>query len=223
MASLWSYIFLDPEELFRDFIVNQELSAADLEDFPVLIINQEERPDLHLLLSMAIEQLKQQTPNFRASVKGLLLALCIEFLKLKGSAQQHDPPVEPPENALVISPALDYIRDNYMHNFPIQKLVDLCHLSGTHFRRVFHEIMGYSPLEYINIIRINKACMLMRTTEDTILSVSEQVGFHSVSSFNRYFTKMIGMSPRAWRTKMLQAESREMWQKQSILNFNGWR
>lgn len=223
MASLWSYIFLDPEELFREYIVNKELSETDLEDFPVLILNQEDRPDLYLLLTMIIEQLKQQKPNFRASVRGLLLALCIEFLRLKGSTRQHELPVEPPENALVISPALDYIRDNYMNTFPIQTLVDLCHLSGTHFRRVFHEIMGISPLEYINIIRINKACMLMRTTESTILSVSEQVGFHSVSSFNRYFTKMIGMSPRMWRKRMLQAESKETWQKQPILNFNGWR
>lgn len=223
MASLWSYIFLDPEELFREFIVHQELSSADLQDFPVLIINQEDRPDLYLLLTMIIEQLKQQKPNFRASVRGLLLALCIEFLRLKGSTQQHDLPIDPPENALVISPALNYIRDNYMNSFPIQTLVDLCHLSGTHFRRVFHEIMGISPLEYINVIRINKACMLMRTTESTILSVSEQVGFHSVSSFNRYFTKMIGLSPRDWRTRMLQTETKEMWQKQSILNFNGWR
>jgi AraC-like DNA-binding protein len=223
MASLWSYIFLDPEELFRNFIMNQEISPADLEDFPVLIIKQEDRPDLYFLLTMIIDQLKQQKPNFRASTKGLLLALCMEFLRLKGSTQQRDLPNEPPENALVISPALDYIRDNYMNSFPIQTLVDLCHLSGTHFRRVFHEIMGISPLEYINVIRINKACMLMRTTESTILSVSEQVGFHSVSSFNRYFIRMIGISPRAWRTRMLQTETKEMWQRQSILNFNGWR
>ena len=128
----------------------------------------------------------------------------------------------PPENALVIAPALDYIRNNYSNHFPIDTLADLCHLSGTHFRRMFNSIMGTSPLDYLNNFRIYKACILLRSTETTILSISEQVGFRSVSSFNRYFSKIMGMSPRDWKTQMLQSESKDGWKKQSILEFSGW-
>ena len=192
-----------------------------LQSFPLFITNQMENPNFFHLVMMIIDEMKQQKPNYRASVRGLLLALCNGFLRFQEQDQRCITPV-PPENALVISPELDYIRDNYMNQFPIETLADICHLSGTHFRRVFNTIMGTSPLDYINNARIYKACTLLRSTEATILSISEQVGFRSVSSFNRYFIKVMGMSPRAWKTQLLQLESKEDRKKQSILEFSGW-
>ena len=91
-----------------------------------------------------------------------------------------------------------------MQQFSIEYLADLCHWSPTHFRRVFHDIMGTSPLDYVNNTRILKSCILLRSTEHSILDISEMVGFHSVSSFNRYFIKLMQMSPREYRKQMQQ-------------------
>ena len=101
-----------------------------------------------------------------------------------------------PKTLWLISPALEYIEKNYMQQFSIEYLADLCHWSPTHFRRVFHDIMGTSPLDYVNNTRILKSCILLRSTEHSILDISEMVGFHSVSSFNRYFIKLMQMSPQ---------------------------
>lgn len=221
MSSLWSYIFLEPEDLFRNYIHNLELPISLLQNFPMLIMHKNTHPNVHFLVTSIINELQQKRPGFQASARGLLLALCIEFLRLQED-QAADIPAFPPENALVISPALDYIRENYANQFPISLLADLCHLSGTHFRRVFNSIMGTSPLEFLNKTRIYKACALLRSTEKTVLSISEQVGFRSVSSFNRYFIRIMGMSPRSWRTQLPQTEVREDWKKQTILEFSGW-
>ena len=107
-----------------------------------------------------------------------------------------------------------------MQQFTVDYLADLCHLSVTHFRRVFHSIMGVSPLEFIMNTRISRACVLLRSTEDSILSISEQVGFHSISSFNRCFLKIMELTPRAWRNQSLHSEAKAG--KQSILEFRGW-
>ncbi len=221
MSSLWSYIFLDPEELFRDYIRNQEMSLTLLQNFPLLILNKEQEPVVHLLATSIMNELQQRRACFQACARGLLMTLCIHFLRLQKD-QYEDIPGPPPDNALVISPALDYIRDNYASQFPIETLANLCHLSGTHFRRVFNSIMGTSPLDFINNTRIYKACTLLRSTEATVLTISEQVGFRSVSSFNRHFAKIMGMSPRDWRTQMIQMESKNEWRKQTILEFKGW-
>lgn len=95
-----------------------------------------------------------------------------------------------------------------MQQFTIEYLADLCHWSPTHFRRVFHDIMGTSPLDYVNNTRILKSCILLRSTEHSILDISEMVGFHSVSSFNRYFAKLMQMSPREYRKQMQQSEKK---------------
>lgn len=221
MSSLWSYIFLEPEDLFYNYTFNQELSISTLQNFPLLIINKNEQPEIFFLATAIIEEMQKKKTYYRASVRGLLLALCARFLRLQDADSEHIP-AQPPENALVIAPALDYIRKNYAHQFPIETLADLCHLSGTHFRRVFNAIMGTSPLDFLNTTRIYKACTLLRSTEATILSISEQVGFRSVSSFNRYFVKIMGMPPRAWRKQLMQSDNKDEWKKQSIIEFTGW-
>ena len=221
LSSLWSYIFLDPEELFRDYTYYQELPMSFLQNFPLLIMNKKDHPKIHFLVTSILEEMVHGKPSFQASVRGLLLPLCIEFLRLKKDSQREFL-APPPENVLVIAPALDYIRNNYANQFSIETLANLCHLSGTHFRRVFNGIMGTSPLDYLNSFRIYKACTLLRSTEATVLSISEQAGFRSVSSFNRYFSKIMGTPPRAWKTQMLQSESKDELKKQSILEFSGW-
>ncbi len=221
-ASLWSYVFLDPEELFHDYTRNQEIPVSALQNFPLIIFNKDENPRIFFLVNSIIEELKQKKSNYQTSAKCLLLALCIDILRAQGNNVLKGISATPIENALVISPALDYIHYNYMCHFSVEMLADLCHLSVTHFRRVFHSIMETSPLEYLNKFRINKACSLLRSTEHTILSISEQVGFCSVSSFNRNFVNTMGMSASMWKKQLLQSESGEEWKNQSILEYDGW-
>jgi AraC-like DNA-binding protein len=121
------------------------------------------------------------------------------------------------ENSLSISPALNYIRNNYMLDFSIDDLANLCHMSTTHFRRVFNSIMRVNPLEYVNQIRIMNAAVLLRTTEMSVLSISEEVGFQSVSSFNRHFARGYDMTTLAFRKEMSYIRN------QDIFTYTGWR
>jgi AraC-like DNA-binding protein len=220
--SRWSYIFVDPEELFRDLFRDStrelKIAMSFIQKFKH-VMNKIDHPKVHFLTTCILDELEEKKANYQTSVKGLLLSLCIEFLRIQSEEKQTNDD-EQPENSLVISPALDYIHENYMAQFTIEDLADLCHLSVTHFRRLFVSIMGTSPLDFINNTRIYQACILLRSTEEPILSISEKVGFHSISSFNRYFSKVMHISPREWRVKMIQYESKGP--KPIILEFNGW-
>ncbi len=224
--SHWSYIFLDPEELFHNFLPaswkNHDLSIFAFRGYKP-ILGKNEYPEIYFLAMQIIKELEEQKPSYQISARGLLLSLYIELYRIQtsesGKILNNDDELFP-ENSLVISPALDYIESNYMQPFSMEDLADLCHWSPTHFRRVFHEIMGTSPLEYVNNIRITKACNLIRSTEDSILNISESVGFHSISSFNRYFIKVMQIPPREYRKQMIQAGKRQ--ENQSILEYAGW-
>ena len=104
--------------------------------------------------------------------------------------------------------------------FDINYLADICRLSPTHFRRLFHSIIGTSPLDFVNNTRITKACNLLRSTEYSILEISEMVGFRSVSSFNRHFMDVMQITPRAYRNETLQVKENQ--EKLSILEYKGW-
>ncbi|SFD10187.1 AraC family transcriptional regulator [Butyrivibrio sp. YAB3001] len=219
-ASLWSYIFIQPDELLKGMYSDSSPYAnifVDMLQNSQLIINREKYPDIYFILKTVMEELEQKGMNYQISVKGLMLSLFMKLMRIYAEecGKKSDNKVAH-DNAIVISPALDYIKENYMMNFPIEELADMCHLSQTHFRRVFHEIMNTSPLNYLNTTRILQSCILLRTTEESILTISEQVGFRSVSSYNRHFSEIMGTQPSDWRHKMARVD------KASILEYTGW-
>lgn len=67
-----------------------------------------------------------------------------------------------------LSDTMDYIRKlinymelHYMENIMAKDLAKCCELSETHMRRIFLEHTNATPLEYLNLVRINKACELL--------------------------------------------------------------
>lgn len=103
------------------------------------------------------------------------------------------------EGTMEIRPALNYIKSNYAEHIYMSMLSDLCHMSQASFHRKFKKIMGTSPLDYIHSIRIQHACAMLRGTNMSILEISMQVGFDSISSFNRQFMIIKGITPNQYR------------------------
>lgn len=216
--SKWSYLFVDIGELLHPFFSGADLHNVDLlsisERHLSLILGKEEYPVIYSLVSEVIEEIKRKEPGYELGVRGLFLALASNLMRIAALADKKND--QQPENALVIAPALDFIRYHYMEDFPMEQLAGLCSLSPTHFRRLFSSVMGTRPLEHLNATRIRKAADLLRMTEGSVLSISERVGFHSISSFNRHFLAVMGKSPRDWRRQM------SILKDQSVFKYNGW-
>lgn len=224
--SLWSYLFLDPKELFRHSLPstwkNYDLQPYAFKNFKYLL-NREQYPEVWQLLTLIIKELQEQKLGYQFAARGLMLSLYIEIYRIQSQEEEKEGGGGFLDSAspLSIAPALDYIENNYMKQFGIEFLADLCHWSPTHFRRIFHSVMRISPLNYLNNTRIQKSCGLLCSTEDSILSISEAVGFQSVSSYNRYFYRLMAQSPREYRRQMLQSDKQQV-QSMSILEYSGW-
>jgi AraC-like DNA-binding protein len=109
-----------------------------------------------------------------------------------------------------LAPAIEYCEKNYMNNFTVDCLAEKCHLSTPYFGKIFKKTLRLSPLEYIHHTRIYKACVLLSTGRDSILGVSIKTGFSSLSSFNRQFKAIRGISPSEWRKKAVSKRNDEV-------------
>lgn len=98
-----------------------------------------------------------------------------------------------------IYPAIQYILNHYGEDVRIEQLCECCHLSSAHLRRLFDSIVGVSPIAFLHKIRINHACSALRDNNLSILTVAEQCGYSSLSSFNRQFRKWMNNSPSEYR------------------------
>ena len=120
----------------------------------------------------------------------------------------------------LISRFQDYISDHYRENIKVAELSANCHLSESHFRRLFSRCMHMSPVEYMNLVRVRTACEYLKKTDTAIADIASECGFASDSTFNRNFHKLMGMSPAEWRKKGENYEQQLL--KFDIRTEEGW-
>ena len=72
-------------------------------------------------------------------------------------------------------------------------------MNPSYFSRLFHAKTGMAVVECINQARIQKSCLLLKRTQAGILEIATSVGYNNLSHFNKYFRRIVGMSPRDWR------------------------
>ena len=85
------------------------------------------------------------------------------------------------------------------------KLSDIAELffyNEVYLGRLFKSEVGKSFNDYINSQRIKSACSLL-TTPLSIIEISEQIGYNSVTYFNRVFKKYTGLTPTEYRSTVI--------------------
>lgn len=200
--SSWEYLYIDTNRLFQEYLAVEVPHAAllmfDSPDFPN-IISGKNHPKLRYLFLDMLHELKTQKSDYQLKTACLAISFLLELIRLL--PRESETQFSNLKTKLAIYPAIQYVDEHYMETIRIETLSSLCNLSLTHFRRVFKAIMGESPLDYVNRIRINKSCELLYNTEDTVLDIALQVGFSGNTSYNRNFTNIMKITPLQWRKK----------------------
>ena len=98
-----------------------------------------------------------------------------------------------------ILPALVYINSSYAEDITLERVSAMLNFDPSYFCRLFKAAVGSTFTEYLSFVRICKAEKLLSETNDSIIAVSEAVGFSSVSYFNRIFKRFRGCTPRYYR------------------------
>lgn len=102
-----------------------------------------------------------------------------------------------------IRSALSYLYAHYNEPFSVSGLAEHCCISESHLRRLFKNMVGISPLEYLQHYRIQQACHLIHLNQMPVSVIAQQVGYSSLSSFNRQFQQYMHMSPSEWKKEHL--------------------
>ena len=106
---------------------------------------------------------------------------------------------ENPQYSEPIRRCCDYIAMNLDQNLRAQELADLVGYSVTYFTRRFHEETGLGISDYVKRARIERAKLLLKTTDDSVLEISEALGFTTRNYFTKCFREVTGMTPVEYR------------------------
>lgn len=98
-----------------------------------------------------------------------------------------------------IGEVIDHIVAHFKEDFSVAQAAEMANMTEATFSRNFQSVTGHRFVEFVTSVRISKACGLLYATDDMIMSICHQTGFHNIANFNRHFLKMKGMTPTAYR------------------------
>lgn len=129
----------------------------------------------------------------------MMNSILYEYLYLLASKfpRKSIPPKE--KKISYVEEALRYIEANYAHSVNIQVIADHLNIERTYLYRLFKDITGVSPQEYLLDYRIRRACSLLKETDLPVSDIARSVGYGDALYFSRLFKQKKGSPPSEYR------------------------
>jgi len=172
--------------------------------FPHIVAGKTGVPRQVLDLMMRIQaELPARSPRARLAVKTylkmILMLLVNQYAAYAGTIDTF----RRQERALDrLRPLFRYIGENCGNAMHVRQAARLCGMSESHFMSFFKQVTGLSFVAYFNHFRIERAQVLLANTDESMVSVSQQVGFCDQSYFGTVFRRIVGMPPAAYRRRV---------------------
>ena len=121
------------------------------------------------------------------------------FLLVKPKLERIFDSTQHENNLKVIGRALKFLSLKYLEEVSTQDIAEHCHLSQSRLRAIFSQILGVSPIDYRNQLRIDHVAQKMMNSDEKLSQIALQAGFDSYTHFARLFRRKMGISPREAR------------------------
>jgi len=95
--------------------------------------------------------------------------------------------------------AVDYIERNFAKNISVSEIAEVLGISRKHLYAIFNDILNISPKQYLIFYRMEKACMRLKTSSQSLLEIAESVGYMNQFYFSKEFKRLTGMTPSEYR------------------------
>ena len=202
-VSRWEYLFVDVEGFLRSFLDTPVKADKVIQRIysKALFLEENQSPSISAKILKIMNIMRDGEEFYLEEAKGILASLLVEIARLNRRSEEERVEEEKGKLTNMITRVQDFVSYHYMEDIKVEDLAKSCHISETHFRRVFTSYMKMSPLEYINTVRINTACELLETTDDPVADIAHKCGFTTNSTFNRNFKQLMGVTPLEWRKR----------------------
>ncbi len=171
------------------------------EDFCIILKNTRiDKTKMDLLIQHIVNEFQQENEFYALQIQADIYTLLIEIArKIKKENKSEDK--KRTDTDFSFYHILEYIDSHSGEQLEIQKLADMCHMSYSHFAKLFRENYGRSCKEYITYIRLNKAQDLLLHTDYDLNYIALETGFFDCSHFIRTYKKWRGITPKQERMK----------------------
>lgn len=146
------------------------------------------------------EKMRQEYRLRRKGYSDIIRAYLIELIvKLFRYMDERHAKQPSGQHRRLIEKALEYLRRNYMSTVKLEELAMNSFISKNYFSKLFKEVTGINFSDYIQKLRIDEACHLLKDTDLKVIDIAQQVGMKDLKFFYEVFKKFTGRTPGDYR------------------------
>ncbi len=105
----------------------------------------------------------------------------------------------------LVTKAREFIEQNQGDQISLTDVAKAVHASTFHFCKTFKKATGFTFTQYVSLVRVAKAKHQLANPQKRISEIAYEVGFQSLTHFNRIFRKITGQNPSEYREQVLKA------------------
>ncbi|WP_134701317.1 AraC family transcriptional regulator [Ammoniphilus sp. YIM 78166] len=185
------------EQSFSKYWCHFTASVGQLPFFQLVDLSYAVEP-LELNKTMGLfEDLKRQFQKQDLPSLFRVKAIALELISIFISSQEARASILPPSNQK-IHKILEYIDAHLSETITVEQLADLVHFHPNYFIPFFKNVMGVSPIQYINRVKIEKGKQLLAASDMNVSEIAETIGMNN-HYFSRAFKQYTGYSPTYYR------------------------
>lgn len=164
--------------------------------------NPQQRESITETLNGMIQERKDKRVDWEGSLIAHLLNLIIQISRVNNESPREEALSD--SNRNLANMLLVYLEGHFRKEITLKELSVRFHSSPSHLSRVFNKRIGMSIIDYINHLRIEAACKLLRTTDLTASQVASEVGYDEIPYFFRRFKRELRTSPQEYRKAFMR-------------------
>ena len=157
--------------------------------------------DIGRIFDKMYMEYKIKNEGYKEMIKIQLCELLIEIYRRFMAKNSLLEPCEAAKYELM-GEVLRYLEENYSQRLNVSDISRQAYMSKSHFSFIFKEATGLSVIDYLQKIRIEKACKLLSEhPEKPVAEIACCVGYQDYKFFNHIFKRVTGMTAREYRNK----------------------
>ena len=148
------------------------------------------------LLTEIEDEYVNKTMGYKLMIKAKLLHIITYLIRHYQDTTKNPESISSKNKRLEkLEKVFGFISTNYSQKIELNTLAELAYMSPNYFSAFFKQSTGFSPIEYLNKMRVTKSIEMLRKTDYSIAQIALDCGFNNLANFNKIFKHFTERTP----------------------------
>lgn len=193
----FTLVMLDPTHIHR--VVQPTIDVENVELKPQIAIPD---PFVYQIVQALNSELEFGGIAGRLMLESLTATLSIHLLRHYATHKFNVPEPKGGLSKAQVGYVITFIEEHLEQDLSLEVMANLIQLSPHYFASLFKQSVGQSPHQYVLRSRVERSKQLLKQSELAIAQIAQCVGFQNQSHFTTAFRRMVGCTPKAYRSQV---------------------